>query len=401
MAQSKAPFLAALSADSHITEPPHTYTDYIEPKYRDRAPRVVRQKDGGDSFVFDGMAGQVPLGIIAAAGIPVDKIKLNGVPFEELHRGGWDGKARIADQDRDGVVGEVIYPSVGMMLCNHPDADYKQACMWAYNRWLAEEFCSAARDRLFGLGQTAVRSVTEAVADFQRFKEMGFKGVMLPGSPATEIDYHHPDFDPLWRASVELNLPISFHILTTRSDGNNPLDGIARDSGPGSNAVKTFAYGLRLITTLQSIVGQFIFGRVFERVPGLKLVVVEADAGWAPHFIGRMNHAWDRHRYMLGVNDMPKLPGDYFKEHVYMTFQDDRSAWQTAHLMNPRRLLWANDFPHTDASWPWSQDIFRRNAEGLSEEVVRWIVRENTAELYDIPPAPSAPGQKRGAKAAA
>src|SRR4051794_15727201 len=98
MAHSKAPFLAALSADSHITEPPHTYTKYIEPKYRDRAPRVVRQNDGGDSFVFDGMPGQVPLGIIAAAGIPVEKIKLNGVPFEELHRGGWDGKARIADQ---------------------------------------------------------------------------------------------------------------------------------------------------------------------------------------------------------------------------------------------------------------------------------------------------------------
>jgi uncharacterized protein len=382
MAQNK-PFMTALSADSHITEPPHTYKNFIEPKYRDSAPHVVRQPDGGDSFILPGMPGSVPLGIIAAAGIPADKVKLNGVPFEQLHRGGWDGKARVVDQDRDGVAGEIIYPSVGMMLCNHPDADYKQACMWAYNRWLAEEFCAAAPDRLFGLGQTAVRSVAEAIEDLRRFKEMGFKGVMLPGSPATDFEYHHPNFDPLWRASVELNMPISFHILTTKSDGNNPLEGLAKESGPTANAIKTIMYGNRLISALQNIVIQFIFGRVFDRVPGLKLVLVEADAGWAPHFISRMNHGWDRHRVMLGTADMRK-PGDIFMENVYMTFQDDPVAWHTAHLMNPRRLLWANDFPHTDATWPWSQDVFRRNAKGLSDEIVRGIIRDNTAELYGI-----------------
>lgn len=385
MALSDPPFMRALSSDSHITEPPHTYSARIDPKYRDNAPFVERQKDGGDSFILPGMAGKVPLGIVAAAGIPADKVKLAGVPFEELHKGGWDGKARIADQDRDGVAGEVIYPSVGMMLCNHPDAEYKQACMMAYNGWLAEEFCAAAPDRLFGLGQTAVISVEQTIKDFEKFKEWGFKGVMMPGTPATEIPYHHPDFDPLWRASVELNLPISFHILTSRSDGNNPLDGLAADSGPGSDSVKTFMYGNQLIKALQNLAGQFIFGHVFERVPELRVVLVEGDAGWAPHYIERLNHAYDRHRFTLGVDGMKKLPGELFKENIYLTFQDDPVAWKTADLMNPDRLLWANDFPHTDASWPWSQDIFRRNAQGLSEELVRKIVYQNTAELYDIP----------------
>ncbi len=399
MALSDPPYMRALSSDSHITEPPHTYSARIDPKYRDNAPFVERQKDGGDSFILPGMTGKVPLGIVAAAGIPADKVKLAGVPFEELHKGGWDGKARIADQDRDGVAGEVIYPSVGMMLCNHPDAEYKQACMMAYNGWLAEEFCAAAPDRLFGLGQTAVLSVAETIEDFRKFKEMGFKGVMMPGTPATEIPYHHPDFDPLWRASVELNLPISFHILTSRSDGNNPLDDLAKDSGAGSDSVKTFMYGNQLIKALQNLAGQFIFGHVFERVPGLKVVLVEGDAGWAPHYIERLNHAYDRHRFTLGVDGMKTLPGDLFKENIYLTFQDDPVAWKTADLMNPNRLLWANDFPHTDASWPYSQDIFRRNAQGLSEELVRKIIYENTAELYDIP-IPAEPA-KAAATAAA
>ncbi len=102
--------LAAFSADSHVTEPPHTYTARIDPKYRETAPRVIRDDDGGDCFIFDGMPGKVPLGIIAAAGIPPEKMRLSGVPFEELHKGGWDGKARVADQDKDGVIGEIIYP---------------------------------------------------------------------------------------------------------------------------------------------------------------------------------------------------------------------------------------------------------------------------------------------------
>ena len=68
--------------------------------------------------------------------------------------------ARLTDQDRDGVAAEVVYPSVGMLLCNHPDVDYQHACFQAYNRWIAE-FCDHAPDRLVGIGQTALRTPAE------------------------------------------------------------------------------------------------------------------------------------------------------------------------------------------------------------------------------------------------
>jgi len=119
-----------ISADSHVTEPPGCYLDRIDPAFRDRAPRVMTDTDGGDVFVIDGMPGSVPVGIIAAAGIDPRDIKKGETKFADLHKGGWDGKARIADQERDGIAAEIIYPSVGMVICNHPDADYKQACMW-------------------------------------------------------------------------------------------------------------------------------------------------------------------------------------------------------------------------------------------------------------------------------
>jgi uncharacterized protein len=373
-----------ISADSHITEPPHCYVDRIDPKYRERAPRVLTEGDGGDSFVIDGLPGTVPMGIIAAAGIDPRNIKRGETRFSDLHKGGWEPKARILDQEKDGLAAEVIYPSVGMVLCNHPDADYKQACMWAYNHWLQEEFVSGAPDRLIGLGQTAVRSVEEAIADFQKLKDMGMRGVMMPGNPATEYDYDDPRFDPLWRASIELELPISFHILTSRSDGANAIgksgERFSTHRGPPQNAA------ISLLKSIQDLIGVFIWGRVFERNPDLKMVCVEADAGWAAHFAYRMDHGYKRHRFWMKMGDMKKMPSEYFNENIYLTFQDDWVAFRLTDMVNPRRLMWANDFPHSDSTWPWSQELLRSQTGMLSEQEKAWILRDNCAELYGIKP---------------
>ncbi len=371
-----------ISADSHVTEPPGCYIDRIDPAFRDRAPRVSTDRDGGDSFVIDGMPGTVPMGIVAAAGKDPRDIKKGETRFADLHRGGWDPKARIADQDRDGIAAEIIYPSIGMILCNHPDADYKQACMWAYNHWLAEEFVAGAPDRLIGMGQTAVRSVEEATQDFGRMKEMGFRGVMMPGNPATEFDYDDPRFDPLWQTAAELKMPISFHILTSRSDGANAIgnsgERLSIHRGPPQNTANV------LLKSIQDIIGVFIWGRVFERFPELKLVCVEADAGWAAHFAYRMDHGYKRHRFWMKMGDLQKLPSEYFKENVYLTFQDDWVAFKMIGLVNPRRLMWANDFPHSDSTWPWSRELLRSQTLDLSEQEKAWILRDNAAELYGI-----------------
>ena len=53
--------------------------------------------------------------------------------------------ARIADQARDGIDGEILYPTIGMPLCNHDDLDFKKACMDAYNLWIAEYVQRATR----------------------------------------------------------------------------------------------------------------------------------------------------------------------------------------------------------------------------------------------------------------
>lgn len=359
-----------ISSDSHVSEPPNTYIDYIDPAYRDVAPHVVETEDRGDVYVIDGMKRTIPMGLIAAAGQKAEELNPKA-RYADLHPSGWDPKARIGDQDLDGVSAEVIYPSVGMVLCNHQDFDYKKATMDAYNRWIGE-YCSENPDRLIGTGQTAMRSPEEGIADLESMKALGLRGVMMPGNPQVE-DYDSPIYDEFYAAAVEMQMPLSFHILTSRSDSLN------QHRGPKINSF------LSIMRGNQDIMGMFVFGGVFERNPKLRVSCVEADAGWVPHFMYRMDHAYDRHRaWLKASDDMKKMPSDYFREHIYMTFQDDFIAFQTADLMNWRRLMWANDFPHSDSTWPWSQELLTRHASDLTPEQQRAILCDNVADLYNI-----------------
>lgn len=77
-------------------------------------------------------------------------------------------------------------------------------------------------------------------------------------------------------------------------------------------------------------------------------------------------------------------PSEHFAENVYVAFQDDWTAFRFADAMNWRRLMWANDFPQSDSTWPWSQDLLERHSADLSEEQQRAILRDNVAELYAI-----------------
>ncbi len=371
--------LTAVSADSHITEPGDCYLPFIDPAYRDRAPVSVTHDVMGAAMSVDNGRSVVPYGMVAAAGRTWDQIGPHiYVGWEELHPGGWDPVARLAEQDRDGVRAEVLYPSVGMILCNHPDVDYKKACFDAYNEWLAR-FVSQDPNRLIGLGQTALRSVEEGIADLERIAGLGLRGVMLPGfagcfdGTSREGDYDDPRWDPLWEAAIDLKMPLSFHILT---GSGNLAEGAFR--GPKMNSF------LGIIRGCQDIVGTMIFGGVFDRVPDLKIVCVEADAGWVPHWMYRADHAIERHRNWLGSGNLQRKPSEYFREHVYVTFQDDWVAFQTAHLMNHERLLWASDHPHSDSTFPSSQQVLAEQTDHLSAQIRDDIIWRNCAALYGL-----------------
>ena len=367
----------AISADSHITEPPNCYTDFIEPKYRDVAPHIVEEDNGRHVFKIKDLDMTVPLALADGAGYSIEERsrRANTIRFEDTRESGWNGKVRMPDQIRDGIAAEVIYATVGMVLCTHPDAEYKAACMKAYNRWL-QTFCEDGNGRLFGLAQTAVIDVDSAIEDFRRAKEMGMVGMMMPGNPVYE-DYDHPDYDALWECATDLGLPVCFHILTSQEGSLASVFKAQR-----GHALNGF---LRIIRAVQDVVGVMVLGGVFERHPQLKMVCAEADAGWLPHFMYRMDHAAKFNVPDGILPGLSKLPSEYIRSNVWATFQDDWVAFRVKELLDPQQLIWANDFPHTDSTWPNSQELLAEHASGLTEAERQAIMRDNVAQLFNLP----------------
>lgn len=363
-----------ISADGHVCEPPNCYIDYIDPKFRDRAPTVVEQPDGTEAFVVPGMKRPINLGFVDGAGFGPDErnARAKTMRFSDVRPASYLGKERVPFMDQDGLAAELIYASIGMGISMHRDAEYKDACMKAYNRWL-QSMCSEAPDRIFGLAQTALLSVDAGIEDFTKAKEMGMVGMMMPGDPLHE-DFDHPDYDPLWECATDLDLPICFHILTSRAGSIH--------AKPRGHSINNF---LGIIRAIQDIVGLMTLGGVFERHPKLKLVVAESDAGWLPHYMYRMDHA-ARMNYVDGiVPGLTKMPSEYIRSNVWATFQDDVTAYHTGEFVDHRHLLWASDFPHTDSTWPLSRQLIADQASHLTPEQHQDIFRDNTARLFNLP----------------
>ena len=359
-----------ISADSHVCEPPNCFVDYIGPKFRDRAPRIENDPKRGDVYRIEGSKTPIPLSLISAAGKSPEELSPWGARFDKLHRGGWDPEARLADQLKDGIASEIIYPSVGMEICNIPDVELKQACMEAYNRWLAE-FCASSPERLVGLGQCAIRTPDEGIRELEAIKAAGFRGVMLPGLPAEE-DYAHEMYTEFFEAVVALGLVPSFHILTS-SEGL-----YQRFRGSKINSFMSIVRGN------QEIMSMFVFDGIFMRHPKLKIVSAEADGGWIPHYMYRMDHAYERHRHWMRGRELEKRPSEYFREHIYFTFQDDYTAFQFKDHLNIERMMWANDYPHSDSTWPWSQRMLDEQLTHMAADERDRILHDNAAELYGI-----------------
>lgn len=134
------PKLMAISADLHVTEPPEAYSRYIELAFRDIAPRIVKNPNPAfksEFYQFEGTKA-FPFITTSVAGLRPQEIDLNAGTFADVYRAAWDPKFRIEAQDRDGILAEILYPSIGMVLCAHPDGDYKEACFRAYNQWIRD-----------------------------------------------------------------------------------------------------------------------------------------------------------------------------------------------------------------------------------------------------------------------
>src|SRR5260370_21691558 len=97
-----------------------------------------------------------------------------------------------------------------------------------------------------------------------------------------------------------MKLPVSLHVVTQRDQkGKERKDGERRREGQGPIAiggVKALIGTMLPIYQVQRTLSTFIFGKVFERFPNLRIVSAENDSGWVAPFMYRMGHFYVKFR---------------------------------------------------------------------------------------------------------
>ena len=356
-----------ISADSHINEPPDMFTRRLPAKFKDRAPHMQRLPEG-DAWIMEGATDPINFGLNCNVGAPIETRNL-WIKWEDVRKGGYDPAARLAEQDQDGVELEIMYPTPrisNQLFWHNGDAEFHVACIRAYNDWLAE-FCAHAPDRFWGAALMPTLGVKAAIEELQRVRAMpGMRAAMIGRYPEGG-EALKPEDDAFFTAAAEAGMPVAIHV------------GFA--TGPSGDRVKMKMQPVFRFLDATLRTQQMVDGGVFDRIPDLKLVLVEVDASWLPYVEEQMD---DRHVRAAPARraKIRELPSHYFKKNISTTFVTDTYGIANRHAIGVERMMWSSDYPHTGANWPNSMKVIHEQFAGVPADEQHAILAGNALRIY-------------------
>jgi predicted TIM-barrel fold metal-dependent hydrolase len=302
------------------------------------------------------------------AGRKYEEYRADATRLGEGAVGGYDPVERLKDMDVDGVDAEVLFGTVGGAYINQTDDPaLKVALIRAYNDWLAD-FCNAAPERLLGVAEMPYWNIDQTLAEARRAKEKGLRGILLHAIPF-DHNYTEPYWEPLWSLVEDLDLPVHWHL------GPRPLT-------PGLADQMIIAITCNKAMMMEPIASVVLSG-VLARHPQLRVVSVEGGAGWAAFTVPWMDNVWRRHRYWKN-SPLTEEPSTYFRRQVKLTFIEDPAGVRERHTIGLESLMWSSDYPHSDSTWPHSQEVIAEHLAGVPENEKALIIGGNAAELYGV-----------------
>jgi predicted TIM-barrel fold metal-dependent hydrolase len=294
-----------------------------------------------------------------------------------------DPVARLRDMDESGVAGAVIFgggqnheavPFLGLGFDSGSPSTTRELravgeAIW--NEWLAD-FVATDPSRLVGVMQVPFWDIDHAVKEIERYADRGLKAINFP-SPRTDFPaYNEPSYEPLWRVCSERSIP-----LTSHSGGGERALG---SDGPGGLAItlsESQWLGRRHLS-------QLIFGGVFERHPDLRIVLTEQRVAWIPYTLNEYDSIYFADLQKPEWRELwPRLPSEYFSQHCYIG-GSFLAPFEVAlrHEVGLRNLMWGDDYPHVEGTWPWTGLNLRYTFADVPEDEARLILGENAIEVY-------------------
>jgi len=371
-----------ISADSHVNEPADLWTKRIDRKFRDRAPRIVDNLPGrppGSYLVLEDIPPvHVSQGLGAGKTAEALPQFFQASTYRDARRGGWDPAERLKDMDIDGVEAEVLYTTLGFRQFWLKDAELQRACFQVYNDWLAE-YCAYAPRQLTGMALISLYDIREAVRQLRLCRRRGLRGAMIWASPPEERSYADSIYDPFWTEAQELDMPLSLHAVTGMGRESQALRVMGREVKPVDRYIQSVSLGDEVKRSLTVLV----FSGVLERFPRLKIVSAENEVSWLPFVIQRWDQTFQHYRHLY-PSPLKMRPSEYFSRQIYATFIDDAFGVRNRHQVGVDHVMWSSDYPHTQSTWPHSQDVIARAFAEVPEEEKLKIVRGNVMRLYAL-----------------
>jgi predicted TIM-barrel fold metal-dependent hydrolase len=300
---------------------------------------------------------------------------------------------RLAAQEEDGFVGEVIFPdassgneipfAVGFGGVGDYATELHHAALRAYNRWLGE---TADPDRQLGLAQIPLRDPEYAAKEVRKARALGLRGVMLQwdGFDPTNLPMYHERFDPMWAACADDDLPVNFH-----SGSGLPDRGYDRSTPPAKiiHATESMFWCRRPLWHL-------IFGGVLERHPKLRVGFVETFADWIPRSLKSLDWMWTTRADDALREICPLSPSEYWARQCFTgAHAASLVEQQMRNEFPPGTFTYGTDFPHPGSPWGNSREFLQATmgVAGVTEAEARAILGETCCRIYGVDVAKLAP----------
>lgn len=370
-----------VDADGHVLEPADMFVNYIDPAFRDRAPRLIVDTDQKERLLLEGKTmGHSSKGLAAAGAIGARQGEADdeNTTYADGRKGGFDPHARIPDMDLDGIDAVFLYPTMGLFVGAVNDPPLAAALCRAYNRWLAD-YCKPYPDRLFGVAMLPLQSLELSIEEM-RFarEELGMRAAFVRPNPYHGRMLHHPDYGPFWEAVQDLDMAIGVH----EGGGGNagmPTVGVDRFRDQGRGAKHIVSHTMEMMLAALSV----LWCGVCDRYPKVRIGFMESGGGWIAPWVDRM----DRHFDDQGSNDsnLSMRPSELFERNCWISYEPvEGTLAALAPYIGPHKILWATDYPHSDGFFPGAPQMIRERLAGLPAETTHQILAGSAIKFYKL-----------------
>lgn len=377
-----------IDVDTHLTEPPDTWTRSFPASLHDKVPHIERV-DGVDQWMVSGERIGAP-GYYSMAGhdgvMPLSTPKT----YDEIHPAMYDARARLEFLDAEGVDAQILYPNVGGFgngyFLRLGDREIVAQCVRAYNDFLSE-WCSANPDRLIPIAAVPFWDLDLAIDEIGRCLDMGHRAINFCNQPQ---DYGQPPlasthWDPIWATVAEAGVPVSFHV------GGGSM-GTQFEDVAGMGWMTNFAkVSTMIFMDNMRCIADLIFGGMCHRFPDVKFVSVESGVGWIPGALEAFDWQWNNGGVRDEHPEYDLKPSEYFRRQVYGCFWFEEASAQFAISQYPDNIMFESDYPHPTCMHPGPRTAATRPREyatrilgGMPDDVVRKVLWENAANVYGL-----------------